>query len=129
MKYLGFLVTHNGVKLIDQKIQAIKNMKPPTSRKEGHHFIGVVNYCRDIWSKLSHMLAPLANIIPSQVKCKCNKMEQDAFDETKRIVARDNLLAYPVFNKELKIHTNARDSQLGAFIIQKCKPAALHLAT
>ena len=30
MKYLGFWVTHSSIKPINRKIEAIKNMKPPT---------------------------------------------------------------------------------------------------
>ena len=32
---------------------------------------------------------------------------------------RDNLLTYPDYNKEFKIHTDARKFQLGAVISQK----------
>ena len=34
MEYLGFLITRDGVKLTNKKVEAIKNIKPPTSRKE-----------------------------------------------------------------------------------------------
>ena len=33
MEYLGFLVTHDVVKTINRKIEAITNMAPPTFRK------------------------------------------------------------------------------------------------
>ena len=65
------------------------------------------------------MLAPLTEIPPKKVKLKCAKIEQDAFDEIKRIVARDNLLNYPGFNEQLKIHNDARNFQLRAVIIRK----------
>ena len=47
--------------------------------------------------------------------------KKDSSDEIKWIVARNDLLAYPDFNEEFKIHTNASDFQLGAFIRQKFK--------
>ena len=33
MEYLGFLVTHDGVKPTNKKIEAMINMAPPTPRK------------------------------------------------------------------------------------------------
>ena len=33
MEYLGFRVTHDGVKPTNRKIEAITNMKPPTTQK------------------------------------------------------------------------------------------------
>ena len=55
----------------------------------------------------------------SKVKFKWTKIEQDDFNEIKRIVSRDNLSSYPDFNEEFNIHTNASYFQLGVFIIHK----------
>ena len=49
-------------------------------------------------------------------KFKWTKVEQDAFNEIKHIVARDNSLTYPNFNENFKIHTNASAFQLEAVI-------------
>ena len=38
------------------------------------------------------------------MKFKWTKIEQDALDEIKWIVACDNLLTYPDFSEEFKIH-------------------------
>ena len=79
-----------------------------------------------MWARHSHMLAPLTKITHNKVKYKWTKIEQDAFDEIKRIVSRDTLLIYPDFNEVFKFHTNANDFQLGAFISQKGKPMDLY---
>ena len=61
-------------------------MKPPTSRKEVRQLIGVVNYYPDMWTRRSHMLAPLTKITPNKRKYKWTKIEEDAFNGIKRIV-------------------------------------------
>ena len=45
--------------------------------------------------------------MPIKVKFKWTKIEQDASDEIKQIVARNTLLDYPDFIEEIKIHTDA----------------------
>ena len=60
------------------------------------------------------------------MKFKWTQVEKYAFDEIKRIVDHNNLLAYPYFNEEFKIHTYARYFQLGAVISHKLKPIALY---
>ena len=55
------------------------------------------------------------------MKFKWTKIEQDDFEEIKRIVSRDTLLAYPYFNEEFKIHTDAIYFRLGEFIGQNGK--------
>ena len=44
MEYLGFGVTSNCVKPMNNKMEAIINMKPPTYQKEARKFIGAINY-------------------------------------------------------------------------------------
>ena len=44
----------------------------------------------------------------------------------KRIMAREVILAYPDFNEDFEIHTDASKTQLGAVISQKGKPIAFY---
>ena len=88
--------------------------------------MGVANYYSNMWERRSHTLAPIDKINSSIVKFKCNKIDHDYSDKIKRVLARDTLLNYPYFNEEFKIHTNARDIQLGAVIIKKGKPIFLY---
>ena len=41
-------------------------------------------------------------------------------------MTRGNLLTYPDFNENFKIHTDAENFKLGAVILQKGKPIALY---
>ena len=72
------------------------------------------------------MLAPLTELMSIKVKFKWTQIEQDVFDEIKRIVSRNTLSAYQDFNEEFNIHTNASNLQLWAFIIQKGKTIAFY---
>ena len=48
------------------------------------------------------------------------------FEEIKRTVACDTLLAYLDVNKQFKIHNNDINFQLGVVIIQEIKPIAFY---
>ena len=52
---------------------------------------------------------------------KWTEIEQDYSYKIKRIVARNNLLTYPDFNEEFKIHIDASNFQFGLVISQKGK--------
>jgi predicted aspartyl protease len=49
LEYLGFWITRNGIQPIAKKVDAIQALAEPTNKKELRHFIGVVNYYRDMW--------------------------------------------------------------------------------
>ena len=51
-------------------------------------------------------------------------MEQKSFDEIKRTVAHNTLLAYPDFNIFFDIHTEASNHQLGSVISKEGEPIA-----
>ena len=55
------------------------------------------------------------------------EVEQKAFDDIKRIISRETLLAYPNFNKPFVIHTDASKTQLGAVVSQEGKPIAFYI--
>ena len=89
-------------------------------------FIGIVNYYRDMWARRSHLLHPLTALTSNKVKFKWTYMEQKDFDDIKRGVAQNTLLAYTDFKKYFDIHTYARDYQQGAVISQDRKPIAFY---
>ena len=72
------------------------------------------------------MLVSLTRITRSKVKIKWTKIEQDRFDEIKHIMACGTLLACPDFKEEFKIHTDARNFQLGASRRHKVKLIAFY---
>ena len=74
-----------------------------------------------MWAKGSHLLHTLTLLTSPKVKFKWTDMEQKLFDEIKRTVARNTLLAYPYLNKLFNTHTDANNHQLGVVIIQEGK--------
>ena len=57
----------------------------------------------------SHTLAPFTRLTSIKRIFKWTKVEQETFNEIKRIVARDTLLTYPHFNKTFKIQGPSQD--------------------
>jgi hypothetical protein len=49
LEYLGYWISRAGIQPIAKKVEAIKNIAPPTTKRELRRFIGIVNYYRDMW--------------------------------------------------------------------------------
>ena len=126
LEYLGYLINREGVRPTMKKVEAIKKIATPTTRKQLRSFIGMVNYYRDMWPKRSHLLAPLSALTSSKVKWNWTDKCQLAFEDMKELIARETLLTYPDFNKPFEIHTDASQVQLGACISQEGKPVAFY---
>ena len=99
LEYLGYWITCMGVQPVSTKVEAIKNIALPKTKKKLCRFIGIVNYYRDMWIRRSDVLAPLTALTSKTAKWQWTDVEQNAFDTMKRIMARETLLAYPDFNQ------------------------------
>jgi hypothetical protein len=101
IEYLGYILTRGGIKPQEQKkVQAILALNPPSNVKELRHFLGMVQYYRDMWAKRSEMLAPLSDLVGECGETKTTKknkvkkkpwhwdsIHQIAFDNMKTTIA------------------------------------------
>ena len=126
LEYLGYLINREGVRPTMKKVEAIRNIAPPKTRKQLRGFIGMVNYYRDMWPKRSHLLAPLTSLTSKNVKFKWTEEHQKAFDAVKAVIAQETMLTYPDFSKPFHLHADASKIQLGAHITQDEKPIAIY---
>jgi RNase H-like domain found in reverse transcriptase/Reverse transcriptase (RNA-dependent DNA polymerase) len=126
LEYLRYWITRHGIQPTTSKVQAIRNIAIPKNRKELRRLIGMVNYYRDMWIRRSDILAPLTKLTSKNVKWQWKDEHQKAFDTMKKIMSKEVLLAYPDFNEEFVIHTDASHTQLGAVISQKGRPIAFY---
>ncbi len=138
IEYLGYILTRDGIKPQSNKMQAILAIQPPTNVKQLRHFLGMVQYYRDLWARWSKMLAPLTPLVrecgqikvtrakgTKRVPWHWDEVHQGAFDHIKATIARKVVLAYPDFSKVFEIYTDASSKQLGAVITQENRPIAL----
>ncbi len=101
------------------------------------HFLGMVQYYRDMWAKCSEMLAPLSDLVGEYGKTKTTRknkvkktpwhwdsIHQIAFDNVKATIVKEVVLAYPDFTKPFELYTDASTKQLGAVITQENRPIA-----
>ena len=126
LEYLGYWITRDGIQPVTKKVEAIKNLATPKNKRELRHFIGMINYYRDMWIRRSEILAPLAALTSKNVPWQWTEVHQKAFEMIKQIVGRETLLAYPDFSKTFEIYTDASHTQLGAVIAQEGKPIAFY---
>jgi hypothetical protein len=67
------LITRDGIKPQDNKVQAILAINPPKNVKELRRFLGMIQYYRDIWAKRSELLAPLTDLVGECGQTKATK--------------------------------------------------------
>ena len=126
LEYLGYWLTRDGIQPQPKKVEAICRLQPLRNSRQLRHFLGMVNFYRDMWRRRSHLIAPLTHLMNKKTKWKWGPEQQKAFEEIKAVISKETLLAFPDFNKTFHVYTDASDYQLGAVIMQEGKPLAFY---
>lgn len=118
LKYLGHLITENGVKPNPEKIDAIIRYPIPKSAKEIKAFLGLVGYYRKFIRDFAGITKPLTQCLKKGAKIEINKDFIDAFEKCKTLLVNEPILQYPDFRKEFIITTDASNVAIGAVLSQ-----------
>ena len=94
--FLGYWMTHNAVKPMKKKIDAILKMDRPRNPTWARSFIRAVDYYKFLWPRLAHVLA-LLNDLTGQKEFRWDPRNQSLFDEMKDIIASDCINVYPAY--------------------------------
>ena len=62
-QFLGFLVHERGIEIVLKSQEAVKMMKPPTTKKELQKLIGKINFVRRFISNLSGRIEPFMGLV------------------------------------------------------------------
>ena len=108
------------------KVEIVKNIAVPQTKKQLRSFIGLFHYYRDMCKQRSSILTLSSNMASKQAKWNWSKECQKAFDTIKKIISRETLLSYWNFEKPFVIQTDASKLQLGSVISQDDKPIAFY---
>ena len=118
--YLGNIVSADGVEPDPAKIQAVIDYPVPTNVKELRQFLGLANYYRRFVQDYSRIASALFKLTQKAVHQSFNWTEQCtvAFKELKKKLTTPPILAFPRFDREFLLATDASDSAIGAVLSQ-----------
>ena len=122
VRFLGFDISAEGIKPVSSRVEAIVNMKPPTSLKEVRRFLGSLNYYRIYLPQIAKTLAPLQALLKGKRKRRLEKWgpeEQCAFDKAIKCLSDATFLAHEDPEAPLILTTDASGQFVGGVLEQK----------
>jgi hypothetical protein len=129
LKYLGHIISKDGISVDPIKTQVVQNWPQPSSVKQVRSFLGLANYFRKFLKGYATMAAPLTTLTRKDVKWSSttwNANCQKAFDEIKQALLTAPCLALMDFTNpgDLKLITDASITGIGAVLTQNGRPVA-----
>ena len=134
LKFLGHVISENGLKADPDKIASIKEWPQPKSVKQVRQILGLTGFLRRYIKNYAQIAQPITNLLQGysnkkhkkavnlkleKEKFVWGKEQEQAFQELKMKIAEDVTLAFPNFNQPFRLNCDASRNGLGAWIEQE----------
>lgn len=125
-KFLGMIVGVNGIRMDQEKVEAIVDWGTPTCLKEAQAFIGFCNFYRPFIRNFSRILRPLVKLTKKEEAFVWNKACEAAFQELKDAVTNAPILIHFDRNKQCFVETDSSDYVSSGVLSQIGEDGLLH---
>ena len=119
MKYLGHVITTEGLKPDMDKIKVIQDLKAPSNVKQVRSFMGMANFFRRYLPRLAEQAKPLTKLTGKHAQFEWVPTQQKAFEDIKLTLITPLTLRYPDPNREFELWCDASTESIGAVLIQR----------
>ena len=120
VKFVGFIVSHDGLHVDNVKIEAVKEWPVPKNISECRSFLGFASYYRKFIRNHSEIVAPISDLTKTVDvgKFAWTLEAQTAFEKMKLALSSAPVLVLPDSTKPYVINTDASGFAIGACLMQ-----------
>ena len=119
ISFFGFKISADGIKPMDDKIDAIMDFKEPTNVKEVRSFLGLMNFLSRFIHNISSETTILRKLTQENVKWEWRSAEKNAFNYLKNIATKNTTLAHFSQRHETFLIVDAGPEGVGAILAQQ----------
>lgn len=118
VRYLGHLISADGLKPDPKNIAAVREFKAPKTPKNVKEFLGLAGYYRRFIKNFAAIAKPLSDLTSKNVKFHWNSEHQLAFETLRDKLCSTPILQYPNFSEPFIVTTDASNYAVGAILSQ-----------
>nr|VZI27955.1 unnamed protein product [Spirometra erinaceieuropaei] len=108
LEFFGHQVDPEGFCPLPSKVNAVRYLSPPTSKRQLQRFLGIVNFYHRFLSNCADLMLPLTNMLSgSKGPIKLTGEALIAFERIKNSLVDDNLPSHPAPEAQLPLMVDA----------------------
>jgi RNase H-like domain found in reverse transcriptase/Reverse transcriptase (RNA-dependent DNA polymerase)/Integrase zinc binding domain/Chromo (CHRromatin Organisation MOdifier) domain len=132
-KYLGLIISTEGMSMDPEKVQTLQAWASPTSVKELQQFLGFANFYRRFIQGYSAVVTPMTKLLRKDVSWSWEPEQAKSFETLKKAFTSAPVLAYYDYTKKTVVETDASNWASGGVLSQygddnKMRPVAFFSA-
>jgi hypothetical protein len=118
VKYLGFVLSENGVSASADKVKAVKEYPIPKNAKDVRAFLGLASFYRRLVPNFAEVAKSLTLLIKKDEKFAWSPSQEEAFQIMKYRLCTTPVLAYPNFDLPFILTRDASNLAVAAVLSQ-----------
>lgn len=118
LKYLGHIISSDGVEVDPEKVRAIKDFPVPKKPRDVQSFVATCSYYRRFIPYFSRVAKPLHDITKKGITFNWDCRAQNAFEKLKSLLCTAPILGYPDETSNTEIHCDGSGLGLGCSLVQ-----------
>lgn len=119
IEFLGHIVTREGIQADPKKTKALSDMPPPSDAHGVRRFLGLAGFYRRYVKDFAARTVNLRALTEKGAEFKWTKEHADEFEDIKKALTSNPVMAYPDFERNFILATDASIKGLGAVLSQQ----------
>ncbi len=117
-EYLGVIISEGSIRMDPVKIAGIAAWPVPVKKVQLQSFLGFTNFYRRFIKGYSKVVKPMTQLTGND-PWKWGEVQQKAFEELKRLLAEEVVLAIPTEDGKFCVEADASEGAIGAVLSQE----------
>ncbi|GFW66565.1 retrovirus-related Pol polyprotein from transposon 297 [Trichonephila clavipes] len=124
LKYLGLIISKDGIETDNNKVKVNTEMKPPKNNKEVSKFLGMAGWYQKFIPQYADMCELLYRLKKKGAKFNWLTPTQNSFNKVKLALTETPVLQLPNFQEQFNLFTDASGVGIGIVLNQNQRPIA-----
>ena len=124
IKYMGHIISKEGVSPDESKIEAIKNLTIPTCKEDVQRVLGMLTYVSKFIPNFSCKSEPLRSLLKKDTLFTWGPLQQKSFDTLKSVLSTSSVLQFFDVNKDTVVSVDSSKSGVCTVLLQNNLPCA-----
>ena len=118
-KFLGHIISKEGIKIDPNKVESILNIDTPRSKKEVQSFLGKMDFLRRFIPNLGEIIKYITNMLRKGNEIKWTPKARKYFEDIKVVFTKYPVLVNPNFAKYFILFSFSLEHTIAGVLLQK----------